>query len=185
MSDRKVSAKANGLHTVARLTHTYIGVRSIHLDIAVAESWQPTDANGLTGVDPQVILQRYAEGELLRDIAKDYGVSRSAVSHYIARHVPKLAWMDVRKHSMAARLEESIHEMRQAQDGVTLARAREEFNAWRWRAERELPDLYAARPQTAIQVNGAGDLQVNVVSYATHDAVQTPILPPIEHKPQS
>ena len=136
--------------------------------------WTPTDARGLSGVDPQVIMQRVAEGELLRDIAKDYGVSRSAVSHHIAKHVPADGWKQVREASIAARLEQSCEAMEVAHDALTLARARESARLWMWRAERELPHLYGQRTQVTHEVGpDLGDLLRTAkqrVSQAGHTA---------------
>jgi len=137
-----------------------------------AQAFVPSDIHGLRGVDPQVIMQRVAEGELLREIAKDYGVSRSAVSHYIAQHAPKEQWAQVRETSIAARLEQSAEDMERAPDQLTLARARESARLWMWRAERELPHLYGAKPSTAIQVNGSDGMSVQIVSYANNGAAQ-------------
>ena len=140
------------------------------------DNWTPTDTKGLTGVDPQVIMQRVAEGELLREIAKDYGVSRSAVSHYIAKHAERQQWMQVREHSIAARLEQAQAELEQAPDQLTLARAREVARLWMWRAEREFGHIYQAKPQTAVQINGGeGGMQVQIVSYADNNALQHPV----------
>jgi hypothetical protein len=124
-----------------------------------AQAFTPPDLHGLRGVDPQIIMQRVAEGELLRDIAKDYGVSRAAVSMHIARHGNAEAWKIVREQSIAARLEGAIAETDQADDVVTLARARDKARLWMWRAERELPHLYGVRQQITHDIGpDLGDL---------------------------
>jgi hypothetical protein len=146
--------------------------------------WKPKDAKGLRGVDPQDIMQRVAEGELIRDIAKDYGVSRSAVSHYIASHTDKKDWNAVREHSIYARLERAAAELQSITDQVTnqdkdsaerldlgraqltLACARENARLWQWRAEREFSHIFQAKPSTAVNINGNGELNVQLVSYA-------------------
>lgn len=132
-------------------------------------SWAPADLNGLRGVDPQVIMERVAEGELLRDIAKDYGVSRAAVSVHIMRHADKEQWIEVKRLSAAARLELTESEFEAADDTVTLARVRDAAQHRRWRAEREHPEVYAAKPTTAVQING-DSMSVQVVSFASNTA---------------
>lgn len=128
-------------------------------DQPATQDWTPTDARGLVGVDPQIIMQRVANGDLLRDIAKDYGVSRVAVSMHIARHGNKEHWQVVREQSIAARLEAAIEETDQADDVVTLARARDKAKLWMWRAEREHPHRWGQRTQTTIDVGPQlGDL---------------------------
>ncbi len=104
---------------------------------------------------------------MLRDIAKDYGVSRTATSMHIARHADRDAWAEAKKMSAAARLEASEAEMGLAADAVTLARAREIASHRRWRAEREHPDVYASKPQTAVNINGNDGMSVQIVSYAS------------------
>lgn len=124
-----------------------------------AQAFTPADINGLRGVDPNIIMQRVAEGELLRDIAKDYGVSRTAVSMHITRHGNSEAWKVVREQSIAARLEGAIAETDEATDVVTLARARDKAKLWMWRAERELPHLYGQRQQITHDIGpDLGDL---------------------------
>jgi transposase len=155
---------------------------------AVTE-WKPKDAKGLRGVDPQDIMQRVAEGELIRDIAKDYGVSRSAVSHYIADHTDKKAWLAVREQSIYARLEQAAAELQSITEQVTktpdpdsaerldlgraqltLACAREAARFWQWRAEKEFGHIFQTKPSTAVNIGG-NELSVQLVSYAAPAAL--------------
>jgi predicted transcriptional regulator len=165
----------------------------------------PRDTQKLRGVDPQDIIQRVAEGELVRDVAKDYGVTRSAVSHYIRRHVPKDTWDAVREQSIAARLEQSIADMDTAtaylegkitiddetgqeqglskdalaRANITLACAREKAKLWMWRAERELPHLYGQRTQVTHDIGpDLGNMLRDArkrVADTTHAAVLSPV----------
>jgi hypothetical protein len=159
--------------------------------VSVVE-WKPKDAKGLRGVDPQDIMQRVAEGELIRDIAKDYGVSRSAVSHYIADHTDKKAWSAVREQSIYARLEQAAAELQSITEQVTrttknpdtdevekldlgraqltLACAREAARFWQWRAEKEFGHIFQTKPSTAVNIGG-NELSVQLVSYAAPDAL--------------
>lgn len=112
----------------------------------------PTTAQKISKANPQDILDRVAAGELLRDIAKDYGCTQPAVSWFVAKHVPKDVWAQVREQSIAARLEQSTHDMEVAEDALMLARARESARLWMWRAERELPHLYGQRQQITHEI---------------------------------
>lgn len=137
--------------------------------------YTPRSYDKLVGVDPQIILDRVAKGELMRDIALDYDCVVQTVSEYVKRTVDSETWAQVREHSIHARLEQSSHEIAQAADQLELARAREQARLWMWRAEREFPHLYATRAQTAVQINGNGEMQVQIVSYAGNNASQHPV----------
>ena len=154
------------------------------------ESFQITDKNGqtrkytprsydkLVGVDPQVILDRIAKGELMRHIAEDYGCVVQTVSEYVKRNVDSETWAQVREHSIASRLEQSSHEIEQAQDQLELARAREQARLWMWRAERELPHLYGQRTQITHEIGpDLGDMLREArkrVADTTHAALLQP-----------
>ena len=138
----------------------------------------------LAEIDPKPFLQQLYAGKSLRDIATQIGVSRQAVHAWMLRESND-TYHEAITAALVARVVEADEKLDTAADAVDIARAREQARFARMDLERRRPGLYGQRPSTAIQVNSSGDLQVNVVSYATHDAVQTPILPPIEHKPQS
>jgi hypothetical protein len=137
---------------------------------AKQRKYTPRSYDKLVGVDPQIILDRVAKGELLREIAEDYGCSRSAVSMFIGREVPKEEWMAIREESIAARIENSTQQIEQATDQLSLARAREAARLWMWRAEREFGHIYQAKPSTAVQINGQEGMSVQIVSYAAPDS---------------
>jgi hypothetical protein len=139
----------------------------------------PSSAPKISQANPQDILDRVAAGELLRDIAKDYGCSQPAVSWFISKRVPKETWAQVREQSIAARLEQSTHDMDVAQDALMLARARESARLWMWRAERELPHLYGQRQQITHDIgpdlgNMLRDARKRVAD-TTHAAVLSPV----------
>jgi hypothetical protein len=112
----------------------------------------PSTIGKLGNVDPQVVLDRVASGDLLREIAADYGCSHPAVSVWIRKRVPPQVWDRVREMSIASRLERSNVAMETADDAITLARARESARLWMWRAEREHPTLYGQRQQITHEV---------------------------------
>ena len=129
------------------------------------EQYAHRDLPKLAGADPQDILDQVADGALLRDIAASLGVGQPAISNYMARHVSKNVWNEVREQSMEARLEKAEQMLTdERSDAVMLARAREAARLWMWRAEREFPHRWGARPTTAVQVN-AGESGVQLVVY--------------------
>lgn len=130
----------------------------------------PADKAKLANVDVQALLDRVAAGELLREIAADYGCSTPAVHYHIQKRVTPEEWADVKQIAMANRLEKSAEDMETAADPLNLARARESARLWMWRAERELPAIYGARPTTAVQVN-TGEGGVQLVVYNGQESV--------------
>ena len=143
-------------------------------DVAQCE-YAPKDMPLLAGASLQTILDKIADGALLRDIGAEYGVGRTAVSMYISRHARKADYATVREQSMEARLDKAEEMLTDENaDQVTLARAREAARLWMWRAEREFPHRWASRPTTAVQVN-AGDGGVQLVVYGAPGDTQSAI----------
>lgn len=128
------------------------------------KEFRPATGRKLVGIDPQLILDRIAAGAMQREIAAELGVERPAISWYIAKTVDPAKWATVKRESMHSRLEKAVDDMDGARDPLTLARARESARLWMWRAEREHPDIWGARPTTAVQVN-AGESGVQLVVY--------------------
>lgn len=127
--------------------------------------FKPSTVAKLASVDPKVILERVAAGDMLREIAKDYGVTQPAVSHYIKAHVDPDVWRRVRDMSIAARLEKTAEDLERADDPLMLARARESARLWMWRAEREHGHIYQTKPAAEINLQGK-DMSVQIVSYS-------------------
>ena len=120
--------------------------------LPAAQEYRPRDAGKLSQANPQDILDRIAAGELQRDIAKEYGVTRQAVGWYISKTVPDGVWKQVKRQSIDARLEQAAAEMEAADDALALARAREAGRLWMWRAEREHPDIWGAKQQVDMRI---------------------------------
>lgn len=98
------------------------------------------------------ILAAIEQGALIRDVAENYGVTRAAVSIALLRTNPE-RYRQARAIGMQSRLEDSIVEIRQAQDQVDIARARELFKSHAWLAERTLPEIYGAKQTVTHQGN--------------------------------
>lgn len=123
----------------------------------------------LATVDKQSILERIAAGEYVPAIAESIGVSKQALAQSLARW-DRDAYLAARETAAEIRLDEAAMAIEAARDQVDLARARERFRAVAWRAEREHPARWGTRPATAIQVNGADGMSVQIVSYAAPDS---------------
>lgn len=108
------------------------------------------------------ILQRLAQGELVRNIAKDLGIHRMSISHVLANDPEYQAAI---AEALEARLEMADEALERAEDGLSLARAREQHVAARWRAERLNPAKYGAQKQ-AVAIQTEGPAKIMVVSYA-------------------
>lgn len=108
-----------------------------------------------------VILERLAKGDLVRDIAADLGVHRVVISQTLAADP---AYKAAQLESIEARLEQAETDLREANDGLSLGRSRELLSHARWRAQVTAPHIYA-RPNTAVQVNSDGPTQVKIISW--------------------
>lgn len=122
------------------------------------------------------ICARLAAGELVREIAADLGVHRMTISHVLADDPDyKLAVTE----ALDARLDDADAAIRDANDQLSLARAREYASMARWRAERLNPSRWGqVRPQAApvaVQVN-IGTIERRIVRADQIDRPQPPHL---------
>lgn len=122
----------------------------------------------LIQLDKTAILDRIAAGEYVPAIAESIGITKQALAQSLARF-DKTAYLEAREIAAEIRLDEASIAIENARDVIDLARARERFKAVAWRAEREHPNRWAARPATQIAIGG-NELTVNVVSYSQHAA---------------
>lgn len=108
-----------------------------------------------------VILQRLAQGERIKDIAKDLGVHRTSISTAFAND-PE--YQKARIEAVEARLEDAEENLDAAQDGLSVGKAREQLSHARWRAECLAPSIYG-RQRQAVAVQTDGPAKIVVVSY--------------------
>lgn len=101
------------------------------------------------------IIERLAQGHLVRDIANDLGISRQVITRYLADDPDYQAAFQI---ALESRLDDRESELEQASDQLSLARARELLSHARWRAERLNPSRYGQRPTVAIQVNNGASM---------------------------
>lgn len=114
----------------------------------------------------QEIIERLSSGELVRDIAASLGVHRMSITGQLSDDPEYKAAI---AEALEARLERAETSIDSAEDGLALARAREQATMARWRAERMLPHKYGQMKQ-AIQVNSDGPTSVKIVSWSETDA---------------
>ena len=114
------------------------------------------------------VLERLSNGELVRDIAESFGVSREQISRTLASDPEYQAAM---RESLDARMEQREKEVECAEDGITLARADKLLTHARWRAERLNAAVYGQQRQ-AVAVHTDGPATINIVSYS--DSTSTP-----------
>ena len=127
----------------------------------------------LAKLDPKPILQRLYNGESLRQIATDLGVSNVGLRAWLLRE-DRETYHEVITAALATRVAEADENLETAADALSIARAREMARFARMDLERRRPALYGQRPSTAIQVNGSGEMQVQIVSFAIQDAAHKP-----------
>ncbi len=102
-------------------------------------------------LDPDSVIERIAAGEYQSHIAREAGIAPQTLHYQISKHP---GYRDALKLRNMAKLDNSQESI--SNESSDLARAREEFKAAAWRAERECPDEWGSKAQVVnIQVNVA------------------------------
>ena len=125
----------------------------------------------LVAIDIEPFLQQLYAGKSLRDIATQLGVSRQAIHAWMLREAGE-KYQEAITAALVARVAEADEKLDTAADAVDIARAREQARFARMDLERRRPHLYGQRPTTAVQVNGGEGMSVQIVSYASNNALQ-------------
>jgi len=112
--------------------------------------------HSLSEVNPQAVVQRYIGGEKISEMAKQYGVSRIAMYHFLLRLVPD-EWMAAQKAKAFAMKEEGEDLIVDAQDPLELGKGREQLRAGQWDLERVDRKNYG-RDDPNVTINVIGDL---------------------------
>jgi hypothetical protein len=107
------------------------------------------------------LLSQIETGLLIRDVAKQYNVTRAAVSNALRRADPA-RYKQALEIGMQARLEDALQAQHDANEPVSIARAREIFKSTAWLAERTQPHIYGSK-QTLVH-QGDADKPVFVVN---------------------
>lgn len=119
---------------------------------AVANAGKPLAA--LNG-DASEILARLHNGEHVPDIAKELGVSDTALYGWLIRNSPE-EWKAISSGKALARIEKAEKDMDAAADAVEVAKARESHRMGAWTLERVARCMYG-------EDKGGGGVQINVV----------------------
>jgi predicted transcriptional regulator len=94
-----------------------------------------------------LIIAHIAAGRLLRDVARDLGVTPQAISSYLSQDPEYQA---AKESGIEQQLERWQWEMERANDPLNLARAREAFRAASWRGEREHPRRWGQKQEVTV-----------------------------------
>ena len=127
-------------------------------------------------INPQTVLDRINDGQSLRTIAADLGVSNVGLRAWLLREDSE-QYHEVVTQALALRVAESDEKLDAADDMISIARAQHQARYSRMDLERRRPNLYGQR-STAVSVNTTGPIQVNIVSYASPK-------PALEHDPDA
>lgn len=115
----------------------------------------------LANANPNEILQRYLSDETTLEIAKDYGVTRQALSHFLLRSAEE-QWREAQVARAIARKEKAEDGITSAKDAFDLARAREELKSAQWDLERVCRRIYGDSVQGPVSAEGLADLLMAV-----------------------
>jgi hypothetical protein len=105
----------------------------------------------------QAVLHRYVNDEKLEHIAKDIGLSRSALNMALLEYAEG-DWKRIQVARAMTRLDKANEELELASDMLTLSRAREGLRSAQWELERLLRRLYGQDAPANIQV----PIQINI-----------------------
>lgn len=104
------------------------------------------------------IIQQVEAGIKLAVIAKQYGITRQAISIQLAHD---LEYQEARIAGLANRLDDREGELEASTDLLTLARSKELLSHARWRCEREAPQ-YWGNKGSSININPADDGKISI-----------------------
>lgn len=112
------------------------------------------------------IIEQVAQGVRLIDIARRYGLTTHATISQTLSKDPE--YIAARESGLEARLETRESEVEQADDQLTLARARELLGHARWRCEREMPERWGGK---GLNINVVGQVNIDTELGQAADAL--------------
>ena len=101
-------------------------------------------------------IDQIADGAFLRDIAAATGIDKRRLSEQLRLHPD---YPSAKLCAIEVQLDDAQQAIEGAHSGLDIARAREQFRAASWRAERECPAVWGQR--STVQVDAA--ITVHVV----------------------
>ena len=128
------------------------------------------------GLDPQEVIRQYLTESKTSGIARQYGLSRHALTDWLLQTVPE-DWKKAQRIRALVMKDDGQEKIYSARDALSLARAREITRSAQFDLQALDPDY---RPQQAqINVAANGPVQVQIVSFAQQqtDTIAMPQLP--------
>lgn len=114
------------------------------------------NAGALVSVNPEDILTRYEQGEMIPEQAKSLGVTHQAIYRFLLAKAPD-KWREYQTARVMHEYEMAKKRCEEAPDALALARAREGLRAAQWELERLCRRLYGQdQPPAsgnAVQIN--------------------------------
>lgn len=116
----------------------------------------------LKNADPKEILERYLAEQSTKDIAKEFGVTRSALNQWLLK-TAEADWKEAQVLRALKRKEDAEDAIDTAPDALSLARARESLKAAQWDLERVFRRIYGSdipidqASRVSITLNLGGD----------------------------
>ena len=98
---------------------------------------------------PSVVIHRYLSDERTADIAASYGVARSRLNQWLLQHAEE-PWRQAQVARAITAKEQAQDDLDEAQDPLTLARARERLRGAQWDLERLLSRLFGPKQEVTI-----------------------------------
>ena len=114
------------------------------------------------------IVSRYLDGEEIEDMASTIGVTPGRL-YQILIEGDSEAWRSAQASKALEAFRSTFKELEGATNGLMLARARETHKSAQWQLEKLLRRLYGD-DKTAINVNAAGNVTIQVVSFSDQSA---------------
>ena len=110
------------------------------------------------------IVERYLDGEEIADLARELHVTSDRLYQLLIEGDSE-SWRSAQAAKALNSFFTTRAEMKQSQDGLGFARAREGHKSAQWELEKVLRRIYGD-DKTAINVNAAGNVQIQVVSFS-------------------
>lgn len=105
----------------------------------------------------QLVVQRVVDGERLEDIAKDIGVSRTALNQAILKY-DEDGWKSAQVARAVGQLDDVDEELEKAPDMLAIARAEKKMKSAQWKLERLHRRLFG----TDIPVDSTGKINIQI-----------------------
>jgi hypothetical protein len=136
--------------------------------------------NPLAKADPKKVLLRYLADESTLDIAKSYGVTRSALNKWL-RNVAEEEWLEAQCSRAIARKEKAEDALEAATNSTEIARAEKVLKGAQWELEKVNRRIYGQETMN-INLNLNADLGDRLRRAREREiTVSTPPSAPLAH----